>query len=285
MSSALISSAYRNQEHDPARPTGSNSLQLLVKSDVVAQEPQQAMNTRFYVPTSLNVPAVELVGQEAHHLTRVLRKSVGETVCLFDGRGTEATGQIVTLSKRVVELQIVETWSVSDVGLGTVILGTAVPKGDRFRWLVEKATELGVARLVPLKTDRSVVNPSTEKLQKLRQTVIAASKQCGRNRLMKIVQPTAWHNFVLQEFPDRTAFVAHPAGQPIWQIMGQPMSNEVVVAVGPEGGFTDLELEQAIQAGARLIDLGHQILRIETAGIVLATVLGLCAIPTSEDKH
>ena len=282
---ALISSANRNREHDPAHPTGRDSSQFIVVQGVVAQEAQQAMTARFYVPTTLDVPVVELCGQEAHHLAHVLRKKAGETVCLFDGQGTEATGQIVSVSKQAVNLQIVDTRSIPVEAPVTVVLGTAVPKGDRFRWLVEKATELGVARLVPLETDRSVVDPSAEKLHKMRQTVIAASKQCGRSRLMGIDQPTAWDAFISQEFPNRAAFVAHPTGQPVWQIARQPITMEVVVAVGPEGGFTDLELQRAIQAGARPIDLGHQILRIETAAVVLATVFGLCTTHDSDGQN
>ena len=110
---------------------------------------------------------------------------------LFDGRGKSATAEILAVHKKAVDLKILHTTETPPPDC-RVILASAVPKGDRFRWLVEKAVELGVDRLIPLVTERSVVKPGVGKREKMEQTVIEASKQCGRNWLMAIEEPKPW---------------------------------------------------------------------------------------------
>lgn len=207
----------------------------------------------------------------------MLRLRAGDRVSLFDGNGTNALAEIVTTLKRNAQLRIVEKHHCEEAR-PRLVLATAVPKGDRFRWLVEKATELGVARLVPLETELSSVDPRERKLDKLRQTVIAACKQCGRSRLMEIDRVTHWNDFVAAEMPGHRAVVAHPVSDArldLEQLQRDWRGATVVAAIGPEGGFTPEEVELAIQAGARPICLGPQLLRIETAAIAVAT---LCAL-------
>ncbi|MBS0264010.1 MAG: RNA methyltransferase, partial [Planctomycetes bacterium] len=150
----------------------------------------------------------------------------------------------------------------------------AVPKGDRFGWLVEKATELGVARLVPLLTERSVVIPGDGKLDKMRRTIIEASKQCRRSRLMELDESQEWPAFTSRQPTDRPFWVAHPTGQPL-ERSTLPVAGHLTVAIGPEGGFTDREIALAVAQGARLITLGARILRIETAALAVAAALGV----------
>ena len=155
-------------------------------------------------------------------------------------------------------------------------LATAVPKGDRFDWLVEKATELGVARLVPLVTARSVVDPREAKLDRLRRGVVEASKQCGRNLLMELDRPTPWET-LLRQPADGPRLVAHPGGLSLSAWPRPRLHGHVVLAVGPEGGFTATEIEDARAAGWHVIDLGATLLRIETAGLAGSAILmALC---------
>ena len=197
-------------------------------------------------------------------------------VCLFDGRGTEATAEITACSKSGVQLQVRGSRTTSERLSTPLILATAVPKGDRFRSLIEKATELEVTRLVPLKTQRSVVHPGTGKLEKLRQTVIAACKQSGRNRLMQIDPVIVWDEFVMREFSGCHVLVAHRGGEPVSSALPATASDQVtVVAIGPEGGFTPEEIVRATAAGGRLLDLGPNVLRIETAAIAMAAACRL----------
>ncbi len=229
------------------------------------------MSHRFYCPQLVEAGSVILTDSEAHHLAHVLRSQTGDIVELFDGNGLVATCRVATIRKRDVELEVQAARRDQPLQKRMTI-ATAVPKGDRFDWLIEKATELGVSRLIPLTTSRSVVDPRTSKLDKLRQTVVAACKQSGRNHLMEIGSVTSWPDFIRQFVPDHTVLIAHPQGESLESI-GPVLANQekpLLVAIGPEGGFSDVEIQLALRAGAKAIQLGRQILRIETAAIGLA---------------
>lgn len=233
------------------------------------------MLSRFYCPHLPATGMVTLHETESHHLSHVLRQKVGDLVELFSGQGLVANCRITAIHKRDVELEVLASRS-DPASQNRLIIATAVPKGDRFDWLIEKATELGVRRVIPLVTLRSVVDPRSGKLDKLRQTVISACKQCGRNHLMEISPVTAWSDFVSEYGPGYMLIIADPAGQSLdsaisseWKSASGPM----VITIGPEGGFSDEEVAAAIRQGAHLVQLGRSILRIETAAIALASRL------------
>lgn len=233
------------------------------------------MLDRFYTPKALQQPTVTLAGAEAQHLSRVLRKQPGDEVTLFDGDGREVRASVDRLDRQTVTLLVAGPVVERRTTGPGVVLATAVPKGDRARWLVEKATELGAAGWVPLLTERSVVDPGVAKLEKLQQTVIAACKQCGRNDLMPIRQPRQWKEFLAEDCRGTTLLVADPAGPPLNESLmaaGVAEKGSLTVAVGPEGGFTDEELEAARARGARSCGLGEYVLRIETAAIAALAV-------------
>jgi 16S rRNA (uracil1498-N3)-methyltransferase len=141
-----------------------------------------------------------------------------------------------------------------------------LPKGDRAQFLIEKLTELGVTSVVPLATARSVVRPRDAKLEKLRRYVIEASKQCGRNVLLEVKPLINWEAYCTGSDLPMVRCIAHPGGPDRLP----PPGIDVAVAVGPEGGFTDAEIDLAQKAGWVLVDLGPRILRMETAAIVTA---------------
>jgi len=233
------------------------------------------MSRRFLTKGPLAAGPVRLEGAEAHHLAHVLRLGVGERVTLFDGADVEALATITGITAGVVDLTIDELFSARGETAFPLTLASAVPKGDRFAWLIEKATELGVRRFVPLITERSVVDPGDGKLEKMRRTIAEASKQCGRTRLMELASPVPWATFVQVELPATQAWIADPTGAP-FQISRIAVDGPVVAAIGPEGGFTDAELELASRAGAKLVSLGPRVLRIETAGLALAALITSC---------
>lgn len=234
------------------------------------------MSERFYSPQKL-VPSREVVldDAEAHHLAHVLRLQPGDEVILFDGAGTEATARIETASKRKVALRVLSATSPEPAATPRLTLATAVPKGDRFRWLIEKATELGVDRLIPLNTERSVVDPRETKLDKMRQAVIAACKQCGRNRLMEIAPTQTLAELLEHRTPAETLLVADRAGQ-LASEWGPSLRSaaRVTAIVGPEGGLSTSEVESIVARGGTRVSLGRTILRIETAALALAAVCG-----------
>lgn len=225
---------------------------------------------RVYSPDPIVDGRLTLTGPEAHHLSRVRRASAGDAVEVFDGRGHAAVGRVESTAKDRAVLAIDGPSAGRPEPSATLTLATAVPKGERFDWLIEKATELGVARLVPLRTARSVVDPRAGKLDRLRRHVVEACKQSGRNRLMELAEPVDWEAYVASEATE-SRLIAHPnSAVPIGRV--GPV-REAVVAIGPEGGFTDVEVERALACGWRAIGLGGNLLRIETAGLTAVAAL------------
>ncbi|MFL5327923.1 MAG: RsmE family RNA methyltransferase [Gemmataceae bacterium] len=280
------------------------------------------MAERFYVNYPVIPGEVILQGPEAHHLATVMRAKPGDSVTLFTGDGLEYPATVAEVGKKAVTLQVLQPISLPRELAFELEIATAIPKGDRGDFLVEKLTELGVTRLVPLKTQRSVVHPRIERLER---TVIEACKQCGRNRLMEIADVTAWGDYCQASLPNFTRLIAHPAllantlaetSAPLpprfgplppcggglgWGVEPSRASNPdpnpppqggrgpeirgreqnqkrqqpIVIAIGPEGGFTDDEVQLALDHAWQPIDLGPRILRVETAAIALAAYYSL----------
>jgi len=240
------------------------------------------MAGRFYVASPIAADRATLDGGEAHHLIHVMRAQLGDEVTLFDGGGTEFTAKIAEIGRTRVELHVLDRREIDREAPRAVVLGVALPKGERRRWLIEKTVEIGVQCLVPLKTARGVAQPTETALDRLRSAVVQASKQCGRNRLMRIGQPQEFDDYIANVPPTAAALIAHPGGEvniPVTlrvtnAITRSVMStlSEVRLAVGPEGGFTDEEVARAVELGWQTVDLGPRTLRIETAALVLATL-------------
>lgn len=237
------------------------------------------MADRFYCPEPLNAGRLHLQGDEARHLARVRRLGPGDVVEVFDGRSVFAhRAEVRGISGDRVELAIQGDPVPGREPPLPLTLAAAVPKGERFDWLVEKAVEVGVGRLVPLIAARSVVEPRPGKLEKQRRAVIEASKQCGRNRLMEVASPSPL-GLILREEAASVRLLAHPDGLPISEWPRPALGQGVTLAVGPEGGFTTEEVEAARSAGWQVVALGPTILRVETAALVGSALVLAMAVP------
>jgi 16S rRNA (uracil1498-N3)-methyltransferase len=225
------------------------------------------MAERFYINCELAVGPVLLTGAEAHHLAAVCRLRPGDRVCLFNGDGRQYPATVRAVGKREVELEVQGSEAPARELPFALVAAAPLPKGDRAQFLIEKLTELGVGAFVPLRTERTVVQPREAKLDRLQRHVIEACKQCGRNTLMRVEPLTDWGAFCRQADLPARRLLAHPGGE---RLEGATLSQDTVFAVGPEGGFTDAEVAQARDAGWSILDLGPRILRVETAAIVLA---------------
>lgn len=225
------------------------------------------MSERFFVEQPITGSTAELVDAEAQHLVKVMRAAVGDEVVLFDGSGAEFTAKVTRLSKSVVLLEILDRREISREPRVELTLAVALPKGERQKWLVEKLTELGAARLVPLITERGVAQPVDAAIARLSRAVIEASKQCERNRLMEIAPPREAIEYFVADVRG-TKLIAEPGGEQLGSL-AQDVT-QLVVAIGPEGGFTPTELKAAMENGWRPVSLGRSILRIETAAIAVA---------------
>ncbi len=244
---------------------------------------------RFLVPQLPNQGTVELPADEAHHASRVLRCSPGDSIVLFDGIGNEAMATILSLDKRSVTATIASFVFAPRDHSGRLHFAIAMPKGDRQRNTIEKLVELGVDTLIPLETARSVAVVNDANSDRLVRYTEEACKQCGRNRLMSI-RPTLRigdiQNYVNSLTTQDTSapiqiWILHPKidGQSAYSIhaanaIAAP-NQSLLFLIGPEGGFTDAEVTEAVQQGARILSLGDRIQRVETAAST-AAVLGHC---------
>lgn len=228
------------------------------------------MADRFYTPQPLAPGPVSLDGDEAKHLGTVRRFGPGDRVCLFNGDGREYPATVTAVSKRSVDLTVLAVAVPIRERLAALVVACALPKGDRFDFLLEKLVELGVTRFVPLISERSVVVPKADKREKWERAVIEASKQCGRNVLMAVEDPMPFAEWIRRNDSPATRFVLHTGPSFVPVASGDAAA---VVAVGPEGGFTDREVELACSAGWQVRSLGPRTLRTETAAIAAAALL------------
>jgi 16S rRNA (uracil1498-N3)-methyltransferase len=206
----------------------------------------------------------------------VLRAQVGDEVVLFDGSGAEFRSRIVSVGRSQVDLQVLEHCVIDRELSPQLLLAVALPKGDRQRWLVEKAVELGVSQLIPLATERGVAQPVDRAVQRLERAVIEASKQCGRNRLMSISSPQTIAECLAAVPPECQRWVIHPgeSSRPLRDMFAPAQQRPILAIIGPEGGFTEPELTSCA-AECQLVSLGSRILRIETAALAVASAVSL----------
>jgi 16S rRNA (uracil1498-N3)-methyltransferase len=174
------------------------------------------MSERFFITTQPAGDRAILEGDEARHLTRVLRAKVGDTVSLFDGRGREWPARVASLGRDRVELDTSEpTIDPLPPSAIPLTLAVALPKGERQKWMVEKLTELGAARLVPLETTRGVAEATASAQARLERVVIEACKQCRRNTLMEIAAGRPLDRLLAEVPAGACVVIAHPGGAPL----------------------------------------------------------------------
>ncbi len=236
------------------------------------------MSTRFYSDSPPVDGRIRLGPEEARHLHRVCRLGKGDVVEVFDGRGSAWRAEILEATANHAILIASDQTLPSRSPTLSITIASAVPKGDRLDWLVEKATELGACRFIPLVTDRSVVDPSDSKLARLRKAVVESCKQCGRDTLMTL-SPVTRLNDLLIKADEPIKLLADLDGQPPASWPRIMSARPVILVIGPEGGFTTTERAQASQYGWTTISLGAHILRIETAAIA-----GSAALFAREEK-
>lgn len=236
------------------------------------------MSQRYFSESAITTDTAELAGNEAHHLLHVMRAKVGTELIVFDGQGAEFRAQIVEVRRTTVRLKILERLDADRELPLRITIGVALPKGDRQGWLVEKAVELGVARLVPLQTERGMAQPSDNAVARLRRRAIEACKQCGRNRIPEIAAAQSFESFIEDVSHEGLRLLAQPQGEQSIRGLAQgalQSATEVVLAVGPEGGFTNEEVAAAVATGWTTVDLGPRVLRVETAVLALVAAIGL----------
>jgi 16S rRNA (uracil1498-N3)-methyltransferase len=236
----------------------------------------------FIEPAKLSEEMVVLTDEDHRYLTRVLRLVVGETVVLFDGKSVEASARITRIGPRALELHIEERRPVVAVARPHLTLIQALAKGDKLDLVVQKSTELGVGRIIPVTTARAVTRLDAGQTRTLsrraRWQKIAreASRQSGRLDVPEIEGVIALETALAASPKDALKlFVWEGARQTtLRSALPSKAPQQIVIAVGPEGGFTLGEVEAARAAGFQTVGLGPRILRTETASLVTLAILG-----------
>jgi len=235
---------------------------------------------RFYCPPPLPLSgSFDLPPDAAHHASRVLRLREGGAVQLFDGIGNECHGLITELGgKRVVVGNIIAIDADRESPL-KVLLAQALSSSEKMDWVIQKATELGVAEIQPIDTERSVARLSAERavkrLEHWQQVAISACEQCGRNTLPQIHPPLdimVWLQ-QMQKVAD-SKFILLPQDAASLHAQAKPQGR-IALLIGAEGGFTQAESDTALHCGFTAIRMGARVLRTETAAIS-----GLAALQT-----
>jgi 16S rRNA (uracil1498-N3)-methyltransferase len=233
--------------------------------------------SRVYVDTPLaGRESCELGGAAANHVARVLRLRVGDHLVLFDGRGGEYSATVARAGRDRVTVSIGAHFPAERESGVRIALVQGISRGERMDFVVQKATELGVTRIVPIAAARSVVRAgeaqAARKLEHWRSILIGACEQCGRNRLPALDPPTSWTDWLAKRTAEGDALILSArAPVPLREALAQHASYEL--AVGPEGGWTPDEEAAALAAGYRAVRLGPRILRTETAALAaLATI-------------
>ena len=234
------------------------------------------MTTTYYAPPeNIDDRFIRLPADESYHAFKVLRKQIGDELVVVDGVGGWHKIQLVQVSKEACLGQRIE--SRQEVGEAPirVRIGLALLKNtSRFEDFVEKAVELGVNEIVPLLTTRTEVKRF--KPERLHRILVAAMKQCGRSRLPVLAQPQALKEVLanVPKSPEVLRLICHEktaTTASMYRVVSGCTASSIEVLVGPEGGFTNEEIVEAVSGGWQPVSLGKRRLRAETAAIVAAT--------------
>lgn len=236
-------------------------------------------NVDFYFAPDLEDVSerLELGGEEVHHLARAARHRPGDVVGLTNGRGLVVTARVESVARDRAVLVVLDRFPGHGEPALSLTLGVGLIAPNRFEWLVEKAVEIGVVKIVPLSTDRSERRRGV-RLERLRRIAVAATKQCQRAVVPEIVPPLRLEEFATSAGQYDVAVLAEPAGKQ--DIASALRGAEVGAAprsalglVGPEGGFSPAEVDLALSSGFVSVSLGSRRLRTETAALHLSILL------------
>ncbi|MCE9591188.1 MAG: 16S rRNA (uracil(1498)-N(3))-methyltransferase [Planctomycetes bacterium] len=219
---------------------------------------------------------VTLDADETHHARKVLRLQPGETVDLIDGQGRSGVAELTGYADGHALLKLRQLRHIPPP-VPSIDVAVTLPKGPRADDMVNALSQLGVATLIPLRSERSTVDPRAARLDRYHRAAIESAKQSGRAHFMRI---TETHEFAdALKLTHDVKLIAHPTGEPAADVTAKVAgAKSVVVLIGPEGGWTDGELDAARGAGCRAWRFARDILRIETAAVAAAAILGAAQV-------
>lgn len=230
---------------------------------------------RFYIEAELAVDTqVELTETVFHHWVKVLRAQVGETATLFNGQGGEYEVELVEVTKKTAQVQIKSFNPDNRIPSFSALLGQVMSKGDRMDYAIQKAVELGVTNIQLLTSERCEMrlkyDRDQKKLEHWQGVAIAACEQCGMNIVPQILAPLSLEKWLISELPTTKLVLAPNKAQT--DVLAN-VTTEIALLIGPEGGLSESEIEQANQIGFNNWCIGDRVLRTETAPVVALSIL------------
>ncbi|MEW5986368.1 MAG: RsmE family RNA methyltransferase [Chloroflexota bacterium] len=234
---------------------------------------------RFFVsPDAVHDQQVTLVEEQAHQIAHVLRLRPGQMIVALDNAGWEYEVELTQVGRREVMGEVKKRRPVANEPAVSLTLFLALLKGEKFEWVLQKGTEIGVSAFAPVVTARTVVQvaPNPVKMARWRRIIQEAAEQAGRGRRPQLAEVMTFQEAAgqLERFPLALAAWEGATGCGVREALaGGARPERVALLVGPEGGLEEGEVEMAQAAGARVITLGRRILRAETAGIVGAALV------------
>lgn len=225
---------------------------------------------RFFIDDELIVGEKRKLPKDvSHHMMTVLRKRVSDQVVLFNGRGGEYVASIIAANKRDIEVELLSHNPIERESSISVTLAQGIGKGQRMDLVIQKAVELGVHYIVPLKNQRSNVSLKgdrlTSRMQHWRQVVMSACEQCGRNTLPQVSSPLTVEEWISGDDNPAKLILVPGTNKGISEVISNP--NQISLLIGSEGGLTEEEIQQAMNSGYECISMGTRILRTETAAL------------------
>ncbi len=237
---------------------------------------------RFFVDHHLT-ENICITGEDAHHIVRVLRMKVGDLITIVSKTdGQAGTATITGIKENYVEVTLNELDSGNNESPVQLILAQALPKSDKMDYIIQKAVELGVTKIIPLETEFCITHYDASKKQQRQQRwqkiAAEAAKQCGRN-IVPVVEAICSLTDFLVSLPANSSeqlvimLYEKATGRGLKQVFNQQSMQSFVLLVGPEGGFSNNEAELCRKYGAEIVTLGPRILRTETAAVVGVAVV------------
>ncbi len=219
-------------------------------------------------PSQIQETLITLTKEQQHYLRRVLRLNAGDRFIAMDGQGKWWLAQL-----EAEQAQVLETLSVETELPVAVTLMVALPKGNGFDEIVRYCTELGVTCIAPVLSDRTLLNPSPQKLERWRRIATEAAEQSERAFVPTILEPVAFSTAITSSQANHRYICEGRGDYPHLNSLLKSDSSEIVIATGPEGGWTEAEIENAIATGFQPVSLGRRILRAVTAPVVALTLI------------
>ncbi len=227
---------------------------------------------RFFIqPAQKTDSVITILGEDARHIARSLRMAVGEEITVADGSGMIDTCRLTSIHDDRVEAEILSVRRGESEPPYALTLFMAYPKGDKLETVVQKAVELGAARIIPFESERCIKRPAAEKqpriTERLNRIAEEAAKQCGRARLPVVEPPVSFSAMLDRARGADLALFCYEGAETVslMRVLPPTPPHSVAAVVGCEGGFSPIEADRARNAGFHMVNLGPRILRCETA--------------------